>query len=385
MFPVQLTLPFPLHSAPASRRLSNAMTHDPPPQSAETPAPATLQDIAVHCGVARVTVWRALHGDRKRMSAETYARILATAQALQYDVSLHQAARALVNRRTGKRVENQVIALMFPRAFHREYFHQIFQGILDSLVALDYGVLCYHAGYAQTPLPIALRRGDVDGLIMYETIDALPVVCRKLRADSHFGDRPLLTLMMEAPGCSAVVTDDCAGGCAAAGHLLDLGHRHLLWHLLDHPAHHRRAAGFRQAYRARGLDPAAYLHPVVWTSDMTHNHTLQAELLRAHPEITGILAPLDDEAIYAYHQVQEMGKRVPDDISIVGYDDTDPLPDRRGRNLLTTVRLPLAEVGRQAAQLILRRIAGEAPDDVTITLPVELVVRKTTAPPPPAR
>jgi LacI family transcriptional regulator len=350
---------------------------------AELPTTTTLQDIADRCGVARVTVWRALHHDRKRMSAETYERVHAAARELQYDVSLHQAARALVTRRTGKRVPNQVIGLFFPRFYQDEYFHRIFQAILETLMPQDYGLLSYHAGVHARPLPITIRRGDVDGMIVYETS---PSVARelvdRLRAELHFGDRPIVFLMQDVPGYSAILTDDYTGGYTAAAHLLDLGHRHLLWHQIDHPAHDRRLDGYRQACQDRGLNPAAVLHPVVWTSVMQQNRAAQAALLQAHPEITGLLLPNDGEAVYAYHQVQEMGKRVPEEISLIGYDDTDPLRDRRGRNLLTTVRLPLAEVGRQAAQLMLRQITGEAATPQTITLPVEFITRKTTAPPP---
>lgn len=360
------------------------MSNDDEIQVVEYPAtpPATLQDIADRCGVARVTVWRALHDDRKRMSAETYERIIAMARELQYDVSMQQAARALVNRRTGVRTVNQVVALMFPRQFDLVYFNRLFHAILDELVSRDYGLLSYHSGYQGQPLPLAIRRGDIDGLIVYETLEAFLPTYHRLRADAHFRNRPIVLLMEEAPGCSTVMTDDFAGGYAAAAHLLDLGHRHLLWHDLDHPAHHLRRDGYRQAYRDRGLDPEAGLHAVVWTTQTSDNRATQLALLHAHPEITGILAPFDQEAIAAYHALTEQGKRVPEEISIIGYDDTDPLLDRRGRNLLTSVRLPLADVGHQAVQLMLRRIDGTCPDEQTLVLPVELIVRKTTAPPP---
>lgn len=71
---------------------------------------------------------------------------------------------------------------------------------------------------------------------------------------------------------------------------------------------------------------------------------------------------------------------MPEDISIVGFDDTDPMPDRRGMNQLTTVRLPLADVGREAARMVLRGVAGDSPPEEQVMLPTTLIVRGSTAP-----
>lgn len=316
------------------------------------------------------------------MSEATYHRILDAARAMQYDPSLHQAARQLVTRRTGKAVLNQVIALMFPRHFHSsQYFQRIFQGILDRLMVEDYGLLSYHPDFHHRPLPLAIRRGDVDGLIVYESIAYFQDVLDALRTERNFAARPVVFLMQQVPECSSVRVDDLAGGCAAAGHLLDLGHRHLICFAVEHYAHRQRLEGFRQACVARQLDPAQCLHVVPLQSRAEVSYDAAVALLRENPEITGILAPFDDAAIRLHALLSRQGLRVPEDISLVGFDDVDPLPDRYGRNLLTTIRVPLEEVGTQAADCMLRQIAGVVTEPETIILPVELVVRKSTAPP----
>jgi LacI family transcriptional regulator len=346
----------------------------------ELTGPATLNDIAERSGYARVTVWRALNNERKKMSPETFDCINAVARELNYDPSLHQAARNLVNRKTGKKIINQVIALMLPKQVHVEYFHRIFQGILESLVQHDYGMLSYHSNFTEKPLPITIRRGDVDGIIIYESSNLYTKILDNLRVEHQFGDKPVVFLMKKVDGCSSVITDDFAGGYAACAHLLDLGHRHILWHSIDHPAHHLRKKGYIKACIDRNLNPDECLIAVEWQLFAQNHHELQYEMLIKHPEITGILLPNDGDAIITYHKLHEMGKRVPEEISIIGYDDTDKLTDKRGKNILTTVRLPLDKVGEKAAEIIIDHINGDSPDMRTeITLPVELKVRKTTS------
>ncbi len=72
---------------------------------------------------------------------------------------------------------------------------------------------------------------------------------------------------------------------------------------------------------------------------------------------------------------------MPEDYSLVGFDDAQALPDRQGENMLTTVRVPLAAIGNRAAQLVIDRITGVIEEDCTMVLPVELVVRKSTGRP----
>ncbi len=346
----------------------------------ELTGPATLNDIAERSGYARVTVWRALNNERKKMSPEAYEHINAVARELNYDPSLHQAARNLVNRKTGKKIINQVIALMLPKQVHVEYFHRIFQGILESLVLHDYGMLSYHSNFTDKPLPITIRRGDVDGIIIYESTNLYTKILENLRVEHQFGDKPVVFLMKKVEGCSSVITDDFAGGYAACAHLLDLGHRHILWQSIDHPAHLMRKHGYYKACADRGINPDEALIAVEWQPNKDNHRELQYEMLLKHPEITGILLANDNDAILTYHQLHDMGKRVPEDISIIGYDDTDKITDKRGKNILTTVRLPLDKVGEKAAEIIINHINGVTTDMTTsITLPVDLIIRKTTA------
>ena len=106
-----------------------------------------------------------------------------------------------------------------------------------------------------------------------------------------------------------------------------------------------------------------------------------ASYLREHPEITAVLAMNDASALRAWALLEREGIRVPRDVSIVGFDDTDPKLDADGRNLLTTVRLPLEELGREAARQLVGAITGRTKREEPVILPTELVVRGSTAVP----
>ena len=346
----------------------------------------TLKDIAERCGVAIVTVSCALRRDRRNVSQQTMERVIAVAEEMGYDPSIHYAARRLVHSRSQQRVLNEAIAYFFPQftgdsSTHEvAYFHRIFRGILQVTSAEGFGLLTQQFSDVRRKLPPLIRRGDVDGVIALGKQESISPVLDGLRANPYFGTRPIVSLIEPLPGCSTVVTDDFSGGYQACAHLLDLGHRSLVHSCDENYPHQQRLAGYQAAYRERGLDDARYLHGITW--HLSKNALGEQQLLgtlHAHPEITGILAGNDLIAQRMYSCLQQAGYRVPQDISLVGYDDSDAIPDEQGTNILTTVRLPLFEVGKEGALVMIKHLRGMLPDTVAITLPVELIERHTTA------
>ncbi len=97
--------------------------------------------------------------------------------------------------------------------------------------------------------------------------------------------------------------------------------------------------------------------------------------------MTGILALNDACALNIWDTLQEVGVRIPEQISLIGFDDTDPYLGDGGRNLLTSVRLPLYDMGREAARIIMQHITGELTQHVERTFSVRLMVRNSTMPP----
>jgi LacI family transcriptional regulator len=356
----------------------------------DSPRAVTLKDIAQRCGVSKITVSRAMRDDAQNVSERTRKRILAVAAELGYDPSQQHAARRLALTKHGQKLINQVIALFFPPCFQQiSYFSTMFQGILDCTMPQDYSVLTHqldnqnrHGATAETRLPPIFARGDIDGVIAFLPLGGFRDVLQGLREMPSFNTRPVISLIEPLPGCSTILTDDWSGGYAAASHLLAMGHRVLLHSAYPTYPHQQRLAGFRQACFDHGLDPERTLVACEWSlySDDAARAAF-VQTITGNPAITAILAPNDSTAVKMAETLMSLGRRIPDDISLIGHDDTHPLLDDAKTNILTTVRLPLHEVGFEAAQLMLRRITGEVEKDMNLVLPVTFVERRSVAPP----
>jgi DNA-binding LacI/PurR family transcriptional regulator len=346
----------------------------------------TIVDIARQCGVSDATVSRALRGIPGKVSETVRERILAAATELGYDPSLHTAARRLVAHRLGQPVVNNIIVLFFPQELLEEpYYLAILRGILEVAREAHYGILLnYSAGAEEELLPL-FARGEVDGILSITRAAIFSPVLARLRAVTGFAARPAVSLVFPVPGMSAVLTDDVQGGLLAADHLLRLGHRRILHftEFLDTaPPVAMRYFGYQQACRMHGVDPDACLLPVAW--DYADPQVLDSQLpalLEAHPDLTAILAPNDQAAQAIARVVRASGRRIPEELSLVGFDDSDPVLDSAHENILTTVRLPLTALGREAARLLLRQVHDEEAHQQAVTLPVELVVRTSTTRP----
>jgi DNA-binding LacI/PurR family transcriptional regulator len=195
---------------------------------------------------------------------------------------------------------------------------------------------------------------------------------------------------------SFVGIDDREGGRLAAHHLVELGHRNfgVIVHRLNTPPRlgpataadldraalrivRERVAGYRDALAAAGLDPDSM---VVWEAgdnDPDAGREATTALLDASPETTALLCTTDRLAIGATQAAVASGRGVPDDLSVVGFDDIPRAAT--WEPTLTTIRQPLVDKGRVAADLLLAQIETGVPQRVN--LPLELVVRSSTAPP----
>jgi LacI family transcriptional regulator len=103
--------------------------------------------------------------------------------------------------------------------------------------------------------------------------------------------------------------------------------------------------------------------------------------LRQHQEITAIITQSDNLALVVHHILTQHHLRVPEDISLIGFDDTTPICDNQFRNILTTVRVPLQQLGQAAAQLMIDQLTSSSKKVVRKALPTKLIIRNTTAPP----
>jgi len=362
----------------------------------------TQRDIAIRCGVSQVAVSLALRNDPSIGKAMT-ENVHRIAAELGYNPAANDSARRLIARRHGTRLLNKVIALFMPQHYtSASYFVHLFQGVQDVLEEKGYGLLVITPSSSSewTTLPEIIQRTGIDGVIDI----GYDFAAKRLKpnAPSEWAALPVVVFLRPQTGCSVVRFDYETATYTATSHLLAQGHRDIVQYLsfLPDELETLRIAGARRAYREFGVDPDTHLHHLRisyhWlTADRSRArdeyaaHPEEAAyqqalltLLHTHAEISAILAWNDAVAIELWYTLIQTGLRVPDDISIVGLDDTAPILNDLGHNILTTVHVPLYELGNAAAAILLRQIDAvpAGMHEESVTLGGELIVRATTAP-----
>jgi LacI family transcriptional regulator len=349
----------------------------------------TLVDVARRCGVSLAATSYALAGDRVHVSEETSRRIIATAMEMGYDPARYQAARRLVNVGTGRDTVNHIIAIYVPPEFYEtRYFQLIFSGVMAEMMPRRYGVLAVQGlakdeGELQYLTPKPVVQGDVDAVIIAMHSRVIAMLAERLRNEPNFGHRPAISVINKVDGVSSVTADDYQGGVMAISHLLDLGHRYFMHFTVEYEAVHlRRLQAYHSVLLERGLDPGVHLVHCDWTRLNPHeSEPALHQRLAEHPEITAILAFNDETAVQIGDALQRSGLRIPEDMSLVGFDDTHELRDDYGRNTLTTVTVPLSEIGRRATDMAIRHQAERPSFPEHIVMPVSFTLRQSTAPP----
>ncbi|HEX2951816.1 MAG TPA: LacI family DNA-binding transcriptional regulator, partial [Armatimonadota bacterium] len=367
----------------------------------------TMQDIADQCGVSKTTVSLAL-SRHPRISKETVAKIEQLAKDMGYSAAANNAARRLALQKYGRHLINRAVAVFIDHQYPTlPYFAQIVQGIMDVLAVKGFGLFMHYIPeYTEdgegTPLSPLFDRGDIDGIIGIH--DSFGELLQVLRQNKGFGNRPSISLTNPVAGSSVVRADDRLGAYLAARHLLSLGHKDILlftFIFAQDGRENERITGACDAFREYGLDPDQHLYTIPhypgWlnTGGMQKIHYQRMHItpypldethpflqyLHDHPQITAILAPNDACALNAWQVLRAANISVPEQMSLVGFDDILITLDAENGKYLTTVHVPLYEIGTTAATLLLKRIFGELAEDEEITLPVELIDRGSTAPP----
>ena len=332
----------------------------------------TIADVASAAGVSKTAVSFAFNNPEK-LGQATLERVLGVAQNLGY--TPHPAARALSLRRSG------TIGVLIPQrlsvVFANPFLSELIQGMGDLCEEHDLTMLLVPP--LDGSLEGAIRQASVDGFISL----GLSPDDHALEMLERIGIPTVLVDSDASPMHPAVNVDDEGGAEAAAQHLLDLGHRELAIIALPPtraravhtPTAARRFAGYRAALdRARAPEP----HTVTAGATMTAGARAFEGMPKGKHRPTGVLAMSDMAAIGLMAAAQAAGVHVPDDLSIVGYDD---LPMAAWTNpALTTVRQPIVEKGRLAARLLIQRMKGKAVES-PLPLATSLVVRGSTSPP----
>ncbi|MDG4835385.1 LacI family DNA-binding transcriptional regulator [Micromonospora sp. WMMD967] len=325
----------------------------------------TLEAVAARAGVSRATVSRVVNGSTTVAEPIREAVTRAVAE-LGYVPNL--AARSLVTQRTDS------VALVMPEAATRVFsddqvFPGIIRGVSQELEAADKQLVLMLAGS-----PAGHQRVEryttgrhVDGVLFASLhgADPLPGTLARLGIPVVVSGRPLGDVPVPY-----VDVDHVAGVTAAVRHLIDNGRRRIatIAGPQDMVAGIERLSGYRSTVADAGLPE------LIAVGDFTRESGAAAmrHLLTEHPDLDGVFAASDLMAHAALRTLREAGRRVPEDVAVIGFDDIETAAYTEPP--LTTVRQPIVELGRAMTRQLLRLAAGETIEQ-RVMLPTELIRR----------
>jgi LacI family transcriptional regulator len=334
----------------------------------------TLAEVAASAGVSVATVSKVVNG-RTDVAPATRERVQDLLERIGY------RPRGAAARR---QVAHPTIELAFEGDLHA-YSAEIIQGVVDAAAPTGTHVIISRRTTGAPPLDVApqewardLADSGVRALIAVTSIlsDA------QLAALAGAGVHLVVIDPLELPNVdvTSVGSTNFVGGLSAAQHLVDLGHRRIafLGGHLSASCNQARLGGFRAALDRAGVD--------VPPDHIRSGHFMYADGVRGGAALldlpvapTAIFAASDEIAVGLMEAARERGVRIPEDLSVVGFDDTQLA--RMSSPPLTTVRQPLAEMGGVAVRTALRLIDGGSTDSHHVELATELILRESTAPP----
>ncbi|GAA1742612.1 LacI family DNA-binding transcriptional regulator [Luedemannella helvata] len=348
--------------------MSDDVRHEPveaPVSPAVPERMATMMDVAKLAGVSHQTVSRVLN-DQAKVSPETRARVLDAMRQLDYQPN--SAARALVTRRS------KTLGLV------------TFDTTLFGPASMVYGIeqAARDAGYFVSIASIRTlsRRAVLDaiGQLRLQSVEGIVAIVPK--------DSAVVALSAVPPGIALVGVgvgggadvpmvgvDNVVGAALATRHLLSLGHR-TVYHISGPPGWpeaRERTTGWREALTAY----AAPAPPVLVGDWSARSGYLAAQRLATDPSVTAVFCANDQMALGALRALHEVGRRVPADVSVVGFDDVPEGPYLIPP--LTTVQQDFAEVGRRSLALLMEQITTGARPHRQIHLTPQLKVRDSSA------
>ncbi|MET7280071.1 LacI family DNA-binding transcriptional regulator [Kribbella sp. NPDC005582] len=342
-------------------------TLDPPAEPSATDRPVVMADVAKAAGVSLQTVSRVLNA-HPRVSLETRQRVQAVMRALEYRPN--STARALATGRT-----RSIGVVTFDATRYGPA--STLSGIINA---------AGEAGYLLTVVPLPgtdrlsaratvdrLSRSSVDGIIaiapqqelahsLYGLAQQLPVVALDSSLEEYV---------------PAVAVDEFEGARQATRHLLELGHSTV--HHLAGPTGWVAARERTEGWRAAAAEAKTSVpDPLIgdWTTES--GYRLGRELAR-DPDLTALFVANDEMALGVLRALHESGRRVPEDVSVVGFDDIPAAAYLAPP--LTTLRPDFAEVGRESVSALLHQLDHDPPSWQTVRVPASLIVRHSTSSP----
>lgn len=325
----------------------------------------TIHDVAKRAGVAAITVSRVINNEGY-VSQETRRKVEAAVSELDYIPN--SLGLSLRSKRT------QTLALVLTDIIN-PFWTTVARGVEDAAYKQGYHIIIGNtedSSEKQEEYLLLLMKKQVDGFLfvpasynVFNTLQKRGVPCVIL--DRHF---PFSQL-------DSVRCDSVGGAYGLTKHLLELGHQHIavITGRKDHTTAIDRVEGYLQAMQEAAVTDDQQIYWGEYTQQAGYEHTVQ--ILQSNPQPTAIFATNNFIAIGVIHALRQYGVRVPEDISVVAFDD---LPEALTIDPFFTIAAqPAYEMGQRATELLLSRLAGVGPEGYQeIVLPVEIIIRKSS-------
>lgn len=327
----------------------------------------TIRDLAKAAGVSVTTVSQILNGKGQRFSQATQQRVLELRDQMNYVPDFN--ARNLIMR------SSKTIGVLVPN-IGNPFFSTFIRGVQEAARQAKFMPLIFSANHEEKLERYYLGRlieRAVDGLIIASSSITTDTIEQLLKPN----DIPYLLFdQNEANGGDRLLIDDYQGGYLAAEHLAGLGHQHVVSimpeNMTDNLNH--RLRGLIDGLRKHHVDFNEQTDVIYGELTKHGGYSCTKGVLEEHP--TAVFAANDEMAIGLYRGLAENGVSVPDDISVVGFDDIDLAEYVTPK--LTTIQQPIREIGEQATEMLFNRIKNPDAAIQTSYFGVKLVVRDST-------
>jgi len=332
----------------------------------------TIEDVAKRAGVGKVTVSYVLNGHAAvaRISEGTQLRIRAAAAELNYRPNA--LARMLSTKRTN------ILAVVFQRGSHfagwSGFSSEVMRGVNTAAVEMGYDLLLHTRDLPHDEEADALSDGRIDGALLLRD-EGDPLV-------TNLKEREVPCVQFFCRGqadAPFVDADNYSGGRMATRHLIELGHRRIA--MIRGPqrsnSSNDRFVGYRDALESAGIGVAperVVSIPSPW-SDVEPFF----RLMNAKDRPSAVFCWSDEVALACLPVLRELGLRVPEDVSLIGFDSLTSCD--QSVPALTSVRQPIFEMAGQATRLLGQLVAKEPVEQTQILVPLTLDIRRSTAPP----
>lgn len=325
---------------------------------------ATIKDVARFSGVSIATVSLILNGNANKFTPATVAKVMEAKKELNYSPN-YFAQRMIIK-------GSKTIGVMLSDIAN-PFFGQLMSGVEKALYQEGFVTVLCNANFDMKKendyLEELMRRG-VDGFIIATPAVSNEALCEMLQGNNH----PFIVIdQKRTKGFSdSVVADDFEGGRLAAEHLIGLGHKRLAIVMPMNGAENlqNRLSGFKAACENQ-VDAITILN-----ASMSKAGGREAAKQLVETNATGVFAINDETAFGLYRGLEDLGKKIPEDYSVVGYDNVEMCEYVTPR--LTTIAQPIEDIGEAAAQLLMGRINDPDKEAEEIKLPVTLVKRCST-------